>query len=331
MSESGLTLGLRDFRHAVSEFLYGGDGAFDRNSAPEQDRIKRTIDAGLRQFYSPVSVDSSRVHKWSFLSPPYSMSLNAAYSVGTVQITAGVVTLTGGTFPAWAASGMLMINGMDYSVATYTNGNSITLTDTSKTFSGLTKYTLHQDDYALPDNFSSFVGPITFNQVDNSWFRVELIGEGRIRYFRQFQGYTGLSLNQPWMAAVQPKVMDATLGTRNTLMFWPRVMNTATVTFTYRVRADSLSDTNIYPYGASDHSDTIMASIMACAEMAEEQSRGVYWDNFQRLLQSSIELDASTNRPELLGYNKDDSDLPEAQLGRHWSPSAITYRGMQVP
>ena len=58
---------------------------------------------------------------------------NSGYSTGTVTVTAGVVTLSGGTWPAAAASGYLVVNGLQYVVSTRDNDTQLTLTDVSVT------------------------------------------------------------------------------------------------------------------------------------------------------------------------------------------------------
>lgn len=397
MAESGLTLGLADFRTSVSEFLFGADGDYTVLTASEAARVDRIVDAGLRQFTNPPPVNG-RVHQWSFLEILETMTLNAPYSTGTVTIVAGVVTLASGTWPSWAASGELTIDGADYPVSTRDSGTQITLEDTTLAASAGTEYAIHQDDYALPDDFASFIGPITYASADNTWNHVQLVGEGRIRTYRQQQGLSAVTFNVPCYAAVRAVVNDPAVGTRNELMFWPRVASDATVRFTYRVRPDALTGgtystgtvaillgvvtltggtwpdwadggtltvggvdytvasrdsasqltltsllvtiagpigyslgLETYPYGGSDHSETILASIMAVAEQKEEQQRGTYWDQFQQQLASSIELDVQRNRPQYLGQNLDRSDDRAFALGDRYLPNVVTHRGMVVP
>lgn len=327
MAESGLTLTLPDYQKAVSEYLYGGDGDFTLNNAAEQDRISRIINSGLRQFYSPSPADSGIPHQWSFLRPVGSVTLVAAYSTGTVTIVAGVVTLSGGTWPSDAADRRLLVAGIDYEVSTRDSDTQLTLSDTTAAAAAGTTYNLHQDDYPLPDDFSIFIGEGTFTPADNAWVRVQLVDENKIRVLRQFRGYQGYGVNQPWMCAVQPQESTGATGGRSNIMFWPRVLNSGTFSFAYRRRCDILTVANPVPWGASDHSETIKASILAEAELANENIRGVYWDDFQRKLKASIELDQRANRAEFLGYNRDMSDEYDHRLWRHQLPNQPIYQG----
>ena len=81
------------------------------------------------------------------------IDLQAPYSTGTISITTDTktVTLSSGTFPSWAASGVLIISGQIYDVATRDSATQLTLTNTwaHATISG-SSYTLAQYSYDLP-------------------------------------------------------------------------------------------------------------------------------------------------------------------------------------
>jgi hypothetical protein len=62
------------------------------------------------------------------------------YSTGTVAISSGVVTLSGGTFPSWAARGIFRVNGLTYTVDSRDSNTQITLDDTSVAASSSTAY-----------------------------------------------------------------------------------------------------------------------------------------------------------------------------------------------
>ena len=51
------------------------------------------------------------------------------YDTGTIGVSSGVVTLTNGTFPSWAASANVMISGVAYSVDVRTDDTHVTLND----------------------------------------------------------------------------------------------------------------------------------------------------------------------------------------------------------
>lgn len=304
MAESTLTLALSDLRNAIVEVMLGGNADYSTIQSVEQTRVNNILKSGLRQFYQPPPVNG-RVHEWTFLRPTTTLSLQAAYSTGTITVAAGVVTLAGGTFPSWSASGVLRVDGTDYTVNTRDSGTQVTLDDTSLTDASVSAWEIHQDDYDLPDGFAHLMGAPTYAHADGVYHVMQIVGEARIRDLRQRES---AATTDPYLIAVRNKVKTTSVGLRMEAMFWPRVQESATLTYRYRVRPDALGDSDTYPHGASDHSETILASCLAAYEKSVEESRGVYWDDFLRRLEASVALDGRTSQPEVLGYNGDDSD-----------------------
>jgi len=101
---------------------------------------------------------------WPWYRRVGTVDLEAPYETGTLSITTDTktVTLSGGTWPGWAASGTLVISGQLYDVATRDSDTQLTLTHTwaHATISG-DSYKLVQYKYDLPDEAI---------QVDNLFF-----------------------------------------------------------------------------------------------------------------------------------------------------------------
>ncbi len=100
-------------------------------------------------------------HRWPWYLRKAYWSLQTPYTTGTITVTNASTTITGSgtTFPAWAASGNLLIAGKVYGVATRSSGTVLLMDDAfgGDTASGLS-YVLFQDEYALPDNLYQFKG-----------------------------------------------------------------------------------------------------------------------------------------------------------------------------
>lgn len=329
MTESTLTHGLADLRTAIIEIVYGGSDPtdYDNLAANEKATVDRIVKSGIRQFYSPPII-GGRSHDWSFLYINTTLTTNAPYATGTVTIASGVVTLSGGTFPSWAASGMLAISGNDYSVDSRDSDTQITLDDTSVTEVSATEYSLHQDDYTLPDDFSRIIGDATFQQSANAWEPCRITSEARIRALRQNDFQQNFAMDEPLRAAIVPVVNDPTVGTRMQIQFWPRITSAKIIGYRYRVRDDAPTTTNKYIYGASDHSETITASCQAMAELHQDRERGPFHAHFMQMLASSVERDRVANSGTFLGYNGDASDGAEMFGGQRWLDSpGVTYKG----
>jgi hypothetical protein len=400
MAESTLTLTVDDLRNSITEEMYGGDGLYSSLSSAEKVIVERTRASGMRQFYSPPPI-GGKAHQWSFMFPVTTLSINAPQSSSTITYdhTGGssetLITLASGTWPSWAADAHISIAGTNYPVATRVDDTKLTLGSSDNPgadVAALTEYSLHQDDYTLPDDFGRIMGSFTFAQGDNAWYTSQIVGEARIREMRMRGFNNASSQGDPRFAAIRPKVRndnyttgtvgydhtggsaerniyasgtafpswagsakiriasttydvdtrvsdtsltltsssnpgsDVSAGTSYTLihasggrqevMFWPNISSAATVTYRYRILPDDISDTNPYPYGATDHSEAILYSCLSEAERRIDNERGVMFQRFVECLSASIARDSRDNRPEILGYNGDESD-GRAMFGGH--------------
>lgn len=105
---------------------------------------------------------------WEYYKKHAQFSLDGVYTTGTVALTNGstTVTLTGGTWPSWAASGKLVIGGKLYPVATRSSSSVVLLetawkeaTDSSES------YRIYRDEYSLPSDCLKFGGMLP----DQAW------------------------------------------------------------------------------------------------------------------------------------------------------------------
>lgn len=95
---------------------------------------------------------------FSYLNAPICLAENAitlgpnpvTYSTGTIGIASGVVTLTGGIFPDWAAGGNIVVGGSTYSVNTRNSDSEVTLNNLAVNVAGGTTYELTDGPLAVP-------------------------------------------------------------------------------------------------------------------------------------------------------------------------------------
>ena len=104
------------------------------------------------------------VYNWSYYYKRGRIASAAAYSTGTIEYddTGGTyerqVTLTSGTWPSWAARGILRIDSVDYEIHDRKSDTVITLSVNSNPGSNvaaLTTYSLSRDAYPLPIDFQA--------------------------------------------------------------------------------------------------------------------------------------------------------------------------------
>lgn len=295
MAESSLSLGRADLLAEVAFYL--GWGRTSANWTSDQStRLQAILNAGLRQFYFTPG------HSWSFLHPVTTLTTAAAYSTGTIAITSGVVTLTTGTWPSWAASGVLVVSGNSYSISTRDSGSQVTLDDTSITVASGTSYEINQQDYDLPDSFGELESDVTFAMNQATW-SIREVNEAQIRVKRQ----SGANTGRPCECAIRAKTTTGVTGQRYEIMFWPTPDAAYTLSYKYTVLTDALSSSFPYPYGGMSHAETILASCLDVAERKENNMpQGPESLNYQKRLAASISHDLR-KAPKFLGYNGDPS------------------------
>lgn len=147
--------------HALA--YLGGDTA-----RANSDKARRAVVAAYKELAAR--------HPWSWYRAGGRVVTVAQYSTGTVAFdyTGGaaerLVTLTGGTFPAWAASGTIVIGDVPYEVSTRESSTTLTLgtaQNPGEDVAAGTAYTLYQDAYAIPSDCRT-LDEVTIDTVGQS-------------------------------------------------------------------------------------------------------------------------------------------------------------------
>lgn len=157
----------------------------------------RNASADFRRAVLAAYADLPTRHPWSYLWSLGRVSMSAAYLTGTVEFdfTGGLnerqLTLTGGTWPSWAASGYVLIGNVPYEVDERVSNSVLTLEENSNPgadVAALTTYTLLRDTYPLPADFvvgdeivTNEIGTIMAFEHPRSWssMRRSNAGPGR--------------------------------------------------------------------------------------------------------------------------------------------------------
>jgi hypothetical protein len=116
--------------------------------------IRQSIDEAFRELVNS--------HNWSYYYKHGRLIVNPPYFAGTIRYQASggaapyYVTLTGGTWPAWAADGYLHVNGVALRVDRVLDPTHLTLAYPlvpAADITAGTSYRLYQDSYVLPTDF----------------------------------------------------------------------------------------------------------------------------------------------------------------------------------
>ncbi len=95
---------------------------------------------------------------WTYYYHVGHINTVASYDTGTIEYThsSKTVTLTGGTWPSWAADGVIVIDSVPYPIASRTDGTSIILVDANNpgaNVAALTEFVIYREAYTLPVDF----------------------------------------------------------------------------------------------------------------------------------------------------------------------------------
>lgn len=121
-----------------------------------QDAEQKDIKQAIIRAYDELS----SMRDWSYYHVHGRIVLEAPYSTGTVSSSGTTVTLTGGTWPTWAATGGTLRVGEEISrVASRTSGSVIILSMALKANVSNQPYILYRNVYTLPANFRNMDEP----------------------------------------------------------------------------------------------------------------------------------------------------------------------------
>lgn len=115
-------------------------------------KIKRSIENAYREV--------ANCRDWSYFLTRGRLNTVASYNTGTIAYThsSRQVALTSGTWPSWAAFGLIQIAGVEYRVVTRTSDSVLVLSVNHNPGADVdagTTYDLYRDTYPLPVNWQS--------------------------------------------------------------------------------------------------------------------------------------------------------------------------------
>ncbi len=271
----------------VGHFLFGIRTGYTSDQTSD---IEECIKDGLRDVYAAYS--------WSFFRPIEEITTVAPYSTGTITVASGVVTLTGGTFPSWAAVGVLKLDSDYYDVNTRDSDTQITLEDTSVTEADASSYELGRPEYDLPTNFEAIEGDLTYEPGQSDFYPpVRQKHDGEIRRLRQDNPYH----NRPLCYGIRTVEFDPTVGSRRRLTLFPTPDAVYVLKARMKLRATMIDSVNQYPVGAESLSQVITEACLAAAERNYDEEKKQHTERFVEMLPLAIQADMEMTSPTQLG------------------------------
>ena len=296
-STSAMVCSYDSLLERVGHELFGIRSGF---SADQTVDILQCIRDGLHYVYS--------AHDWSFFRPVQDISTTAPYATGTVTIAAGVVTLTGGTFPSWAADGILKVSNNYYSISLRNSGTSLTLDDTSVTVSSATAFSLGRPEVPLSESFEAVANDSDLHYYPGQneiYPPVRQRHDQHLRTMQQADPY----YDRPCFYSVRTVEFDPTVGSRKRLAFYPTPDAAYVLRVPMLLRPTMIDDTNQYPVGGETLAQLIVEACLKSVEVDfYEKTDGRHTRKFYEMLPLAIKADQEKSAPTSLG-----PDMPRGE------------------
>jgi hypothetical protein len=280
----------------VGHFLFGIRSGF---SSDQTDDIEECIMDGLQDVYA--------AHPWSFFRPIQDISTTAPYATGTVTIAAGVVTLTGGTFPSWAADGLLKVADGYYSVASRDTATQITLDDTSVTVATASSFELGRPEIPLPAAFDAIANDsdLTYYPDQNELYpSVQARHDQALRTYQQNDPY----YDRPVFYSIRTVEFDPSVGSRKVLAFYPTPDAAYVLRVPMILRPIPVTASDPYPVGGEMLSQVITEACLAAAERNYDETSNQHTMRFMEMLPLAIRDDLERSTPSQLGPDMPKTD-----------------------
>ena len=348
MSESTLQITFTELEAEIGRFLGYDRTVANWSSAAQVLDLGAILKRGLRQFYFPPRTkrqteQEQAAHRWSFLRPRASLDIwddviaADAITVSTAVYASPVTTITASAavfYPSMEEKTMTFSAGSgSYVIDQYVSSTVVKVTGNAAAEAGKIILISSGGLFTLPWDFGGMVGDgrFTYDNAENKLSGIDLTTDVRINLLRQSSVATGT----PYCAAVVPLSGAGTQGQRWAALFYPPPNDVMTLHYRYYILADALVDSTAeYPYGSVPHSETILESCLAIAELREkDDARTTHQDRYLELLQSSIDHDRQYGEAvQQYGYNGDASDGPDG-VKELWyrGDSSVTYNGVSYP
>lgn len=241
----------------------------------------RIIRAGRRRFFSAAN--------WNFLNQDLPIITEAPQSTGTIEIVAGVVTLTGSTWPTDATLWVLKPdNGGVYTINTRDSGTQLTLHDTSVNADALSTYVLYKVTYELPAGFGGWEGPITIgNDIyvrESRNFPEYLV--------RSVAGHRRARAGRPELFTVTSNPDSETGIPEYFFQLYPLPDAVYVLNTRYKVApGDTLSLDDDVPTTHSVFAEAMLEAILAAAEVIAFDAPGAHTMRYTELIQEAKGID----------------------------------------
>lgn len=169
--------------------------------------------------------------------------------------------------------------------------------------------------YELPKGFSKFTSKLTLEE-DSTYPNPTYTSENRIMDRRSASDTSGY----PRFYALRAATYHREIGQSYEVIFWPKPDAEYVYNYRYLFTPPKLEDDDDYFVGGAEASECILELALAVAEMQEDDTRGIHFEESSRLIHQLMEAD-KTIAPDTVGINHDPSIVSVWPGIRHDDPN----------
>lgn len=156
---ANFSLANAEIARATLQEMGVGRNAANLDPASEAD-LRAVIRSGLRRFYFPTVGEFA--YQWRWLEKWHAIPTVGSYNTGTIAVASGVVTLTGGAWPANMGDYFIVVDGHVLFATDNATGATVPVSHTTLTVAGGAAYIAYKYRYALPSDFGEWLGGVVY-------------------------------------------------------------------------------------------------------------------------------------------------------------------------
>lgn len=264
-------------------------------SAETEADVRHIIRSGLRRFFFPTvgEGENAYVHQWRWLEKYHPIPIEDVFDDGTIAITAGAVTLTGGTFPTDLTDYFIYVDGHVLFVTARGGDTTATVSHNQITVAAGTTYTAYKYRYALPSDFGEWLGGVVYQ--DGARYR-SLANASEMELRMRYASGTFSTTQITHYAITQTPGSSGAVTSR--IMFWPIGEPEAFAQGIYLSVPDDNLPADLTVPGSTVqvqpiYAEAVLEAILTAAEEYNNDMNGVHSTRFQSAILKAIAHDRS--------------------------------------
>ena len=258
--------------------------------APTEADVRAVIRSGLRRFLWPIVENSDSAYQWRWLEKFHAIPAEAKFDDGTVAVSAGTVTLTGGTWPSDLTNYFILVDGHTLFVTERLGDTTATVSHTQLTVAAATEYEAFKYRYDLPSDFGEWLGGVLYTDATSSTSRDSRFLAGSDESEIRLRYAVGQGQNTK---TTHYAITSTPEGDGFSIVLWPVPEPDAFIQGVYLRTPDDnlpadLTTPGVVVQVAPIYAEAALEAILSAAEEYNHETQGIHGLRFESALKRAI-------------------------------------------